>query len=138
MFVMMNEARLSVGLEGLSLSEASYQAALDFAKERLQGRSLNKERNETGYLKSQIWVSKEKMIPLQLKAWVTQGKRLKYTTMSEIKMVNGVWTAHKVFIKTKKGKVTESTSTLVTSDLVMNAKDVTDADFTEQRLERGL
>jgi hypothetical protein len=98
----------------------------------------DKERNETGYLKSQIWVSKEKMIPLQLKAWVTQGKRLKYTTMSEIKMVNGVWTAHKVFIKTKKGKVTESTSTLVTSDLVMNAKDVTDADFTEQRLERGL
>jgi len=46
MFVMMNEARLSVGLEGLSLSEASYQAALDFAKERRQGRSLNKERVE--------------------------------------------------------------------------------------------
>ena len=48
MFVMMNEARLSVGLEGLSLSEAAYQAALDFAKERRQGRSLNKARNETG------------------------------------------------------------------------------------------
>jgi alkylation response protein AidB-like acyl-CoA dehydrogenase len=47
MFVMMNEARLSVGLEGLSLSEASYQSALDFSKERLQGRSLNKARNET-------------------------------------------------------------------------------------------
>ena len=41
MFVMMNEARLSVGLEGLSLSEASYQAALDFCKTRRQGRSLN-------------------------------------------------------------------------------------------------
>lgn len=48
MFVMMNEARLSVGLEGLSLSEASYQEALYFAQNRRQGRSLNKERNETG------------------------------------------------------------------------------------------
>ncbi|MEC7988281.1 MAG: acyl-CoA dehydrogenase [Myxococcota bacterium] len=48
MFVMMNEARLSVGLEGLALSEASYQAALDFAKERRQGRSLNRSRNEAG------------------------------------------------------------------------------------------
>ena len=46
MFVMMNEARLSVGLEGLSLSEASYQAALDFCKTRRQGRSLNPKRND--------------------------------------------------------------------------------------------
>jgi hypothetical protein len=48
MFVMMNEARLSVGLEGLSLSEASYQSALDFAKERRQSRSLNPARQEKG------------------------------------------------------------------------------------------
>ena len=46
MFVMMNEARLSVGLEGLSLSEASYQEALYFAQNRRQSRSLNRERRE--------------------------------------------------------------------------------------------
>ena len=40
MFVMMNEARLGVGLQGLSQAEIAYQNALDFAKDRVQGRSL--------------------------------------------------------------------------------------------------
>ena len=40
MFVMMNEARLGVGLQGLSQAEIAYQNAADFARDRLQGRSL--------------------------------------------------------------------------------------------------
>ena len=40
MFTMMNEARLGVGLQGLSQSEAAYQNAVIYALERLQGRSL--------------------------------------------------------------------------------------------------
>ena len=98
----------------------------------------DKEKSETGYMKSQIWVSKAKMIPLQLKAWVLEGKRLKYTKMSDVRSLDGVWVAHKVVVRTKKGSTTESTSTLTTSDMVMNASDVSDSDFTEQRLERGL
>ena len=39
MFKMMNNARLSVGLEGLSLAERAYQMALAYAHERLQGRA---------------------------------------------------------------------------------------------------
>ena len=41
MFVMMNEARLGVGLQGLSLGEAAYQNAAAYARDRLQGRSLS-------------------------------------------------------------------------------------------------
>jgi acyl-CoA dehydrogenase len=41
MFVMMNEARMSVGIQGLSQSEAAYQNAVAYAKDRLQGRSLS-------------------------------------------------------------------------------------------------
>jgi acyl-CoA dehydrogenase len=41
MFTMMNEARLGVGLQGLSLSEVAYQNAVAYAKDRLQGRSLS-------------------------------------------------------------------------------------------------
>ena len=41
MFVMMNEARLGVGLQGLSVSEIAYQNAVTYARERLQGRSLS-------------------------------------------------------------------------------------------------
>jgi len=40
MFVMMNEARLGVGLQGLAISEVAYQNAVAYARERLQGRSL--------------------------------------------------------------------------------------------------
>ena len=40
MFTMMNEARLGVGLQGLSQSEVALQNAIAYAKDRLQGRSL--------------------------------------------------------------------------------------------------
>ena len=40
MFTMMNTARLSVGLEGLAISERAYQQALAYAQERRQGRAV--------------------------------------------------------------------------------------------------
>ena len=40
MFTFMNAARLHVGVQGLGLAAAAYQKAVDFARERLQGRSL--------------------------------------------------------------------------------------------------
>jgi alkylation response protein AidB-like acyl-CoA dehydrogenase len=40
MFSMMNVERLSVGVQGLGMGEAAYQAAVAYAKDRLQGRSL--------------------------------------------------------------------------------------------------
>jgi alkylation response protein AidB-like acyl-CoA dehydrogenase len=40
MFVMMNEARLGVGVQGLAQAEVAYQNAALFARERLQSRSI--------------------------------------------------------------------------------------------------
>jgi alkylation response protein AidB-like acyl-CoA dehydrogenase len=40
MFVMMNEARLGVGVQGLAQAEVAMQNAADFARERLQSRSI--------------------------------------------------------------------------------------------------
>ncbi len=40
MFVMINAARLGVGLEGVAISERAYQRALEWSRERLQGRPL--------------------------------------------------------------------------------------------------
>ncbi len=48
MFTMMNVARLGVGLQGLSQSEVSYQNAVAYAKDRLQGRSLTGKKNPDG------------------------------------------------------------------------------------------
>jgi acyl-CoA dehydrogenase len=44
MFTMMNNARLSVGLQGLALSERAYQQALAYAIERRQGTAVGAER----------------------------------------------------------------------------------------------
>ncbi len=41
MFVMMNEARLGVAIQGLAQSEIAYQNAVAYAKDRVQGRALS-------------------------------------------------------------------------------------------------
>ncbi|MET0269493.1 MAG: acyl-CoA dehydrogenase C-terminal domain-containing protein [Sphingomonas sp.] len=40
MFIMMNTARLGVGLQGLGIAEVAYQNAVAYAKDRRQGRAL--------------------------------------------------------------------------------------------------
>jgi len=40
MFIMMNAARLSVGLEGVAIAERAYQRALAWSRERLQGKPI--------------------------------------------------------------------------------------------------
>src|SRR5439155_12755924 len=40
MFIMMNLARFSVGLEGVGISEGAYQHALAYAKDRVQGKAV--------------------------------------------------------------------------------------------------
>jgi butyryl-CoA dehydrogenase len=41
MFTMMNAARLGVAVQGIAVAEASYQGAVAYARDRLQGRSLS-------------------------------------------------------------------------------------------------
>ncbi|MEP4198611.1 MAG: acyl-CoA dehydrogenase C-terminal domain-containing protein [Aliishimia sp.] len=48
MFTMMNEARLGVGMQGLAQSDAAYQNALEYAKDRLQGRDVTGVKNPDG------------------------------------------------------------------------------------------
>jgi len=48
MFTMMNEARLGVGLQGMSQAEVAYQNAVAYAKDRLQGRSISGPKNPDG------------------------------------------------------------------------------------------
>jgi alkylation response protein AidB-like acyl-CoA dehydrogenase len=48
MFIMMNVARLGVGMQGMSQSEVAYQNAVAYAKDRLQGRALTGPKNPEG------------------------------------------------------------------------------------------
>src|SRR5687768_37136 len=48
MFIMMNAARLGVGLQGLAQGEIAYQNAVAYAKDRRQGRALVPDQREEG------------------------------------------------------------------------------------------
>ncbi|WP_421703413.1 acyl-CoA dehydrogenase C-terminal domain-containing protein [Aliiroseovarius sp.] len=48
MFTMMNEARLGVAMQGMAQAEAAYQNAVDYAKDRLQGRDVTGVKNPDG------------------------------------------------------------------------------------------
>ncbi|WP_262692102.1 acyl-CoA dehydrogenase C-terminal domain-containing protein [Kordiimonas aestuarii] len=48
MFIMMNAARIGVGMQGLANSEVAYQNAADYARDRLQGRSISGTKNPDG------------------------------------------------------------------------------------------
>lgn len=48
MFIMMNAARLGVGLQGLSISEVATQNAAIYARDRIQGRALTGPKNAEG------------------------------------------------------------------------------------------
>ena len=50
MFTMMNNARLSVGVEGLSISERAFQQALEFAQVRRQGRAIGSPKTESSLI----------------------------------------------------------------------------------------
>ncbi len=50
MFTMMNDARLHVGLEGLGLSVRAYQLALQYAKERRQGRAIGSPKDQSSLI----------------------------------------------------------------------------------------
>ncbi|MEP2784145.1 MAG: acyl-CoA dehydrogenase C-terminal domain-containing protein [Pseudoruegeria sp.] len=48
MFTMMNEARLGVAMQGLAQASVAYENAVDYAKDRLQGRDVTGAKNPEG------------------------------------------------------------------------------------------
>jgi alkylation response protein AidB-like acyl-CoA dehydrogenase len=81
MFVMMNEARLFVGLQGLSQGEAAYQAAAAFAKDRLQGRSLTGPKNPDGPADSILVHPDVRRMLMDSRAVLEGGRALLFWTM---------------------------------------------------------
>lgn len=98
----------------------------------------DKAREQTGYVKSELWVSKEKLMPLRIKAWVRDGKKLKYIKAGNIEKIDGVWIARTMAAKTVRGKKTLSATILQIEKIKLNDSGVEDSDFTRQRLGQGL
>jgi hypothetical protein len=80
MFVMMNEARIGVGLQGVAQAEAAYQAAAEFAKDRLQGRSLTGPKNADGPADPIIVHPDVRRMLLESKALIEGGRAFLFWT----------------------------------------------------------
>jgi len=73
MFTMMNNARLSVGLQGVAIAEASYQHALNYAEERVQGKDF-----ETGERVSIRAHADVQRMLLTMRSQIEAGRALTY------------------------------------------------------------
>jgi alkylation response protein AidB-like acyl-CoA dehydrogenase len=76
MFTMMNTARLSVGLQGLSIAERSYQDALRYAQERGQGRAVGAPVGESSPIVEHPDVRR---MLLTMKAYIEAMRAMLYT-----------------------------------------------------------
>jgi hypothetical protein len=84
MFVMMNAARLGVGMQGLGLTEVAYQNALAYAKERLQMRSLTGPKAPDKPADPIIVHPDVRRILLTQKAWAEGGRAFAYWAALQI------------------------------------------------------
>ncbi len=77
MFIMMNAARLGVGLQGLAQGEVAYQNAAKYARERRQGKALNPSEQEPGAKADSIIVHPDvRRMLMESRAWNEAGRAL--------------------------------------------------------------
>jgi alkylation response protein AidB-like acyl-CoA dehydrogenase len=77
MFIMMNAARLGVGLQGLAQGEVAYQNAVAYAKERRQSRALNQDARDPEAKADPIIVHPDvRRMLLESRAWNEAGRAL--------------------------------------------------------------
>src|SRR5262249_35806708 len=78
MFVMMNGARLGVGVQGLGLTEVADQNAVAYAKERIQGRSLYGVKNPDKPADEIIFHADVRKMLLTARAYAEGGRAFGY------------------------------------------------------------
>ncbi|HUI18505.1 MAG TPA: acyl-CoA dehydrogenase C-terminal domain-containing protein [Alphaproteobacteria bacterium] len=78
MFVMMNAARLGVGIQGLGIAETAYQSAVAYAKERRAGRALGGAREPDAQADPIIVHPDVRRMLLTMRAQVEAARALAY------------------------------------------------------------
>src|SRR5947209_4798336 len=77
MFIMMNAARLGVGLQGLAQGEVAYQNAAAYAKDRRQGRALRQDQRDAEAKADPIIVHPDvRRMLMESRAWNEAGRAL--------------------------------------------------------------
>ena len=86
MFTMMNHARLNVGLEGVAISERAYQQARAYALDRVQGKTLGREGEDSRTI---IGHPDVRRMLMDMKARVEAMRALAYFTAGQMDRAHG-------------------------------------------------
>ena len=92
----------------------------------------------SGYTKFQIWIAKRTSVPIQTKLWTLDADRIKYLKATDVRKVDGVWIPYRYQMRTLEHGAPVSETIIDVLSITPNSRDVTDEDFTQQRLARGL
>ena len=93
--------------------------------------------SKTGYVKTQVWIRKDNYVPIKGKYWLKSGNKVKYMSASDIKKVNGIWTAFQTqMVTTQNGKKIHSTVNKIKS--IKYNVPLKSNMFLPQKLESGI
>jgi len=92
--------------------------------------------DEYGYKKSYMFVRKDNFMVAQAIHFLVDGKK-KYMTVKKMEVIDGIWTALEIEMKTKKGKQTTHATVLKISDVTYN-QNLDESFFSLRQIEKGL
>jgi len=91
---------------------------------------------ETGYTKTLIIVRKDNYVVIRAVNWMKSTNKLKFMEITDLALIDGIWTAKEMQMTTKKGKQVQHKTILKFSDIKYN-QDLSESAFTIRRLEKG-
>lgn len=97
----------------------------------------DKSEETTGYEKSQTWIRKDNFMSVRGKIWVKRGNKVKYFSASDIRQIDGVWTAMKLQMITTKNDKRQHASVFQLHDITYN-QPLGDELFSTEAMQRGI
>jgi len=98
--------------------------------------TTEREKDQTGYTKSVVFVRKDNFLVVRSVNFVKKGKRLKYFDAKKVEEIDGIWVATEMHMTTKKGKKTLHKTVLTANNVRFN-QDIDDDFFSVRQLEKG-
>jgi len=104
MFIMMNAARFSVGVQGLAIADRAYQSALAYAKERVQGRDIKDSASRAAQPVTIFHHPDVRRMLMWMKAQIEAIRALAYVTAASLDFSNkspdeAVRKEHRAFVE---------------------------------------
>jgi len=92
---------------------------------------------ETGYIKSLLFVRQDNYVVIRAIHWQKEGKRLKYFDIKKLELIDNIWTPLEMHMTSKKGSKMLHKTMITFSNVTYN-QPMNDQLFTIRRLEKGL